>query len=156
MYLVTRYGPFRVCYFLFSLYKTKNASLQKYVVNFYNYNLWLYSSLLHLQSISNSVHGKVYSLQHYVIKFVSGLRQVSGILPVLRACFLHHYNWLPWYNWNIENDVKHKNTSNPGFNFYELSWDINTKTFFHLNIYLHYIYIILHSFWKLIICKVSS
>jgi hypothetical protein len=27
---------------------------------------------------------KVYSIQHYVIKFVSDLRQVSGFLPVLR------------------------------------------------------------------------
>ena len=29
---------------------------------------------------SNPVHGKVYSIQHYVIKFVSGLRQVGGFL----------------------------------------------------------------------------
>jgi hypothetical protein len=28
---------------------------------------------------SNPVHGKVYSIKHYVIKFVSDLRQVSGI-----------------------------------------------------------------------------
>jgi hypothetical protein len=27
---------------------------------------------------SNSAHGKVYWIQHYVIKFVSDLRQVSG------------------------------------------------------------------------------
>ena len=30
---------------------------------------------------SNPAHGKVYSIQHYVIKFVSDLRQVSGFLP---------------------------------------------------------------------------
>ena len=29
---------------------------------------------------SNSVHGEVYSIQHYVIKFVSDLRQVGGFL----------------------------------------------------------------------------
>jgi hypothetical protein len=29
-------------------------------------------------------HGKVYSIQHYVIKFVSYLRQVSGFLRVVR------------------------------------------------------------------------
>ena len=29
------------------------------------------------------VHGKVYSIQHYVIKFVSDLRQVGGFLQVL-------------------------------------------------------------------------
>jgi hypothetical protein len=28
----------------------------------------------------NPAHGKVYSIQHYVIKFVSDLRQVGGIL----------------------------------------------------------------------------
>jgi hypothetical protein len=33
---------------------------------------------------SNPVHGEVYSLQHYVIKFVSDLRQVGGFLRVLR------------------------------------------------------------------------
>jgi hypothetical protein len=32
----------------------------------------------------NSVHGEVYSIQHYVIKFVSDLRQVGGFLMVLR------------------------------------------------------------------------
>jgi hypothetical protein len=31
----------------------------------------------------NPVHGKVYSIQHYVIKFVSDLRQVVGFLWVL-------------------------------------------------------------------------
>jgi hypothetical protein len=29
---------------------------------------------------SNPVYGEVYSIQHYVIKFVSDLRQVSGFL----------------------------------------------------------------------------
>jgi hypothetical protein len=29
---------------------------------------------------SNPVHGKVYSIQHYVIKFVCDLRQVGGSL----------------------------------------------------------------------------
>jgi hypothetical protein len=32
--------------------------------------------------ISNPVHGEVYSIQHYVIKFVSDLRQVGGFLRV--------------------------------------------------------------------------
>jgi len=32
----------------------------------------------------NSVHGEVYLLQHYVIKFVRDLRQVGGFLQVLR------------------------------------------------------------------------
>jgi hypothetical protein len=33
---------------------------------------------------SNPIHGEVYSIQHYVIKFASDLRQVSGFLWVLR------------------------------------------------------------------------
>ena len=33
---------------------------------------------------SNLIHGKVYSIQHYMIKFVSDLRQVSGFLRVFR------------------------------------------------------------------------
>ena len=33
--------------------------------------------------ISNPVHGEVYSIQHYVIKFVSDLRPVGGFLRVL-------------------------------------------------------------------------
>ena len=35
--------------------------------------------------ISNPVHGEVYSIQHYVMKFVSDLRQVGGFLWVLRV-----------------------------------------------------------------------
>jgi hypothetical protein len=33
---------------------------------------------------SNSVHGEVQSIQHYVIMFVNDLRQVGGFLRVLR------------------------------------------------------------------------
>jgi len=32
---------------------------------------------------SNLTHGEVYLIQHYVIKFVSDLRQVGGFLQVL-------------------------------------------------------------------------
>jgi hypothetical protein len=35
---------------------------------------------------SNPVHSEVYSIQHYVIKFVSDLQQIYGFLQVL---------WLP-------------------------------------------------------------
>ena len=34
---------------------------------------------------SNPAHGEVYSIQHYVIKFVSDLRQVGGFCRVLRV-----------------------------------------------------------------------
>ena len=30
---------------------------------------------------SNPIHGEVYSIQHYVIKFLSDLRQVGGFFP---------------------------------------------------------------------------
>jgi len=33
---------------------------------------------------SNPVHGEVYSIQNYMIKFVSDLRQVGGFLMILR------------------------------------------------------------------------
>jgi hypothetical protein len=33
---------------------------------------------------SNRVHGDVYSIQYYVIKLVTDLRQVGGFLRVLR------------------------------------------------------------------------
>jgi hypothetical protein len=33
---------------------------------------------------SNPIHGEVYSIQHYVIKFVSDLRQVSCFLQIFR------------------------------------------------------------------------
>ena len=33
---------------------------------------------------SNPIHGEVYSIQHYVIKFVSDLRQVGGFLLALQ------------------------------------------------------------------------
>jgi hypothetical protein len=54
---------------------------------------------------SNPVHGEVYSIQHYVIKFVSDLGQVSSFLRVL--LFPPPVKHL-WYNWNIvESAFKH-------------------------------------------------
>jgi hypothetical protein len=50
-------------------------------------------------------HGEVYSIQRYVIKFASDLRQVGGFLRVFR--FPPPIK-LPRYNWNIvESGVKH-------------------------------------------------
>ena len=53
--------------------------------------VWLLDLQLPVQSVpittkvvsSNSVHGEVYSIQHYVIKFVSDLGQVGGFLLIL-------------------------------------------------------------------------
>ena len=54
--------------------------------------IWLLDLQLPVQSMSittkivssNPIHGEVYSIQHYMIKFVSGLRQVGGFLRALR------------------------------------------------------------------------
>ena len=49
----------------------------------------IFFCILHICSfywllVNNRVHGKVYLIQHYVIKFVSDLRQVSAFLWVLQ------------------------------------------------------------------------
>ena len=71
--------------------------------------VWHLDSQLPVQSVhittevvsSNPTEGEVCSIQHYVIKFVSDLRQVSGFLRVL--WFPPPINWPPRYtcNWNI-------------------------------------------------------
>jgi hypothetical protein len=44
-------------------------------------------SAYYLVVSSNPAHGEVYSIQHYIIKFVSELQQVGGFLWVLRFFF---------------------------------------------------------------------
>ena len=54
--------------------------------------IWYLDLQLPMQSVpittnvvgSNSTHGEVHLIQHYVIKFVSDLRQISGFLRVLQ------------------------------------------------------------------------
>jgi hypothetical protein len=53
---------------------------------------------------SNPAHGDVYSIQHYVVKFVSDLWRVGGFLLVLQLP--------PPYNCNIvERDIKYHNAN---------------------------------------------
>ena len=47
---------------------------------------------------SNAAFGEVYSIQHYVIKFVSDLRQIRFPSPIKLT---------GRFDWNIESDVKH-------------------------------------------------
>jgi hypothetical protein len=55
---------------------------------------------LHVQSVpittkivsSNPVHGEVYSIQTYLIKFVSDFRQVSGFLRVFSTNKTDHHD----------------------------------------------------------------
>jgi hypothetical protein len=66
-----------------------NTSLDNvFVRQIYKSLKYTYCSLSYLKSkkdvSSNPVHGEVYSIQHYVIKLVSDLRQVGGFLRVLR------------------------------------------------------------------------
>jgi hypothetical protein len=46
---------------------------------------------------SNAAHDEVYSMQHYVIKFVSDLRQVSGFLQVIVNNVKTYYDWFGWF-----------------------------------------------------------
>jgi hypothetical protein len=48
-----------------------------------------------------SVYTEVYSIQQYVIKFISNL---------VFSRFPHRYNWPPWYKWYIvESGIKQHN-----------------------------------------------
>jgi hypothetical protein len=83
------------------------------------------------KSCQTSQHG--IKIQHYVIKFVSDLRQVGGFLRVLRIP--PSINWALRYNWNIvESGVKHHNPQNSmqeykwhTFQYYLLPIDSSTK-----------------------------
>ena len=55
-----------------------------YVIKQYNYFCLLNINPTTTNVVSsNPVHGEMYSIQHYVIKFVSDLPQVGGFLRVL-------------------------------------------------------------------------
>ena len=51
-----------------------------------------------------TAHSEVYSIQHYVIKFVSDLRQISGFSP-----------GIPLSSTNISNKTDHHNIVESGF-----------------------------------------
>jgi hypothetical protein len=56
---------------------------------------------------TNPANGEVYSIQHYVIKFVNDFKQVGGFSP---GTPVSSTSWPPRYNWNIvESGVKHHN-----------------------------------------------
>jgi len=78
----------------FSEYNNNNLTLQDFKHGILTGPAWSwsYNSWIPMQSVpmttnvvrSKSVHGEVYSIKHYVIKFVSDLRQVGGFLRILR------------------------------------------------------------------------
>ena len=67
-----------------------NATFRAVVATIWSCGSWIYNYPVQSVPIttkvvsSNPVHGEVYSIQHYVMKFVSYLRQVCGFLRVLR------------------------------------------------------------------------
>jgi hypothetical protein len=68
-----------------------NATFSNILATCISFYWWRKHLQLPVQSVpittkvmsSNPIHGKVYSIQHYVTKFVSDLRQVGGFLQVL-------------------------------------------------------------------------
>ena len=60
-----------------------SSSHDHIVVRFTTTGTCVICALLSIVASSNPTHVEVCSIQHYVIKFVSDLRQVSGLLQVL-------------------------------------------------------------------------
>jgi hypothetical protein len=50
---------------------------------------------------SKPVHGEVYSIKHYLIKFVSDMRQVGGLFRFLRGCTTSTKYWPPPTSWRL-------------------------------------------------------
>ena len=74
--------------------KKNKADIRKLLLNIAIYSLLTQYNYLS----SNPVHCQMYSVQQYVIKFVSDLRQFGDF----------QWNWPPRYNYNIvESGVKH-------------------------------------------------
>ena len=64
-----------------------DRKIVKFETVWYYYLLYTINLYVHVHvhvCCQNPVHGKVCSIQHYVMKFASDLRQVSGFLWVLR------------------------------------------------------------------------
>ena len=76
--------------FVFSKFPGVNANLKQGVVVVVI--VWKLDLQLHVQSVhiatnvesSNPTQGELYLIQHYVIKFVTDLREVGGFLRVLQ------------------------------------------------------------------------
>jgi hypothetical protein len=71
--------------------------------------LWLLDLQLPVLSVpiitkvvsSNPVHGELCSIQHYVIKFVSDLRQVGGFIGNFTT--VEDYNAMPMVKYSMKN-----------------------------------------------------
>ena len=77
--------------------------------------------------ISNPAHEEVHLIQHYVIKFVSDLRQVDGFIQVF--LFPTVQNWPRRYSWNtVESSVKYHNPKTLLNIIHETATEIKIKT----------------------------
>jgi hypothetical protein len=94
---------------------SKEGAAWSYGSGIYNY-LYAISAHHHWCCKFESHSGQ--SVQHYVIKFVSDLRQVGGFLRVPPPIF----NKTDRYNWNVvESGIKHHQTNKRGWNLITIS-----------------------------------
>jgi hypothetical protein len=67
---------------------------------------------------NQTFHGRVYSIQHHVIKFVSDLQQFGAFTRVL---LFPPLNWLPRCSWNIaESGIKQHNHNHDPHYFFQI------------------------------------
>ena len=100
---------FLVCLLTLKLFISQHAQAVMAVIVWYlDLNLPIQSVPDTINVVSlNPAHGKVYSIQHYVIKFVSDLQQVSGFFPDTLVSSKKKTD-----RWNIvESGIKHHNSS---------------------------------------------
>ena len=85
MLVSTLFSQSNCCFGLFDIegYSIYKGRCDRMVVGFYNLPVQSVPTTTKVV-ISNPVHGEVYLIQPYVIKFVSDLQQVGGFLWVLR------------------------------------------------------------------------
>ena len=76
------YSPLKVVSYIFK--KNKLSLLISEGLQHSNLHSCSVSPLVADKGSSNPAHGELYTIQHYVIKFVSDLRQVGGLVRVLR------------------------------------------------------------------------
>jgi hypothetical protein len=93
------------------------------IIPYISYDSWIYSYLCNLPittkvASSNPPHGEVYSIQQYVIQFISDLWQVAGFRCVL---------WFPsWIKQTatillnvVESGIKHHNSNTNPYIFFD-------------------------------------
>ena len=103
-----------IVFFLFFLQIIPDGTVVVVIVWWLNLQLRVQSVPITTKVVSlNRVHVEMYSMQYYVIKFLSDLRQVGGFLRILRYPPSIKLTDTSRYNWNIfESGVKHHKPTN--------------------------------------------